>query len=166
MKKFAILIAIILTIPFVLAIPPIATEFYGMVFNHDGSNATAPVVVEGFDIYLWESERFPPLLSNIRKVVDVFCKDILPVSTNLRELTDKVAVPRKSTLSRPSLSSTCISNCVTARIGLSSRVPLVGRCSGMYSVMGLSVMITPAACVPALRATPSRREAVSINSRM
>ena len=38
--------------------------------------------------------------------------------------------------------------------------------SGRYSMIGLSVITTPAACVPALRTTPSIPMAVSIKSRI
>ena len=57
--------------------------------------------------------------------------------------------PRKSNLSRPSASMPCISYWV---IGASE---FVAFWSGMSSVSGSRLMTTPAACVEALRATPS-----------
>jgi hypothetical protein len=58
----------------------------------DGPNAiTDLIVVEGFDVYLWERDRFPPMLEAIHKVARHFGKNVLPVTTNLREFSDRVA---------------------------------------------------------------------------
>ena len=87
------------------------------------------------------------------------------MKSQARAMMVRVARPRKSTLSSPNESTTDISNCVTVFTGLSEAELPVGRCRGMYSTMGLSVIITPAAWVPALRTTPSICLAVSISSR-
>jgi len=73
----------------------------------------------------------------------------------------RVTRPKKSTLSRPNSSIIDISYCATVLIGRFS-LWLVGLCRGIYSVIGLSLMITPAACVPTFRMLPSIRLAVSI----
>ena len=69
-------------------------------------------------------------------------------STALRRIV-RLDRPRKSNLSRPSASMPCISYWVI------SASELVARWSGMSSVSGSRLMTTPAACVEALRATPS-----------
>ena len=86
------------------------------------------------------------------------------INSQARDMIVSVARPKKSTLSNPRWSMVDISNCVTVLIGVSSFL-LVGRLSGIYSTTGLSVMITPAACVPAFRITPSISLAVSTSSR-
>ena len=63
--------------------------------------------------------------------------------------------PRKSNLSRPSASIACISYWVI------SASEFVAFWSGMSSVSGSRLMTTPAACVDALRATPSSWRAKS-----
>ena len=73
-----------------------------------------------------------------------------------------VTNPKKSTFSRPSSLIPFMSYCDTDLMGKSS-LWLVGRCKGRYSVRGLSLMMTPAACVPTLRMEPSIRPAVSIS---
>jgi hypothetical protein len=49
------------------------------------------ITVEGFDVYLWESQRFPPLLEAARRVAGALGKSVVPVTTNLRELGDRTA---------------------------------------------------------------------------
>ena len=57
----------------------------------DGPGAITHLVpVEGFDVYLWESQRWPPMLARITEVADAYGKAVLPVTTNLRELTDRL----------------------------------------------------------------------------
>ena len=63
--------------------------------------------------------------------------------------------PRKSNFSSPSASTPCISYCVMRAS------EFVARWSGMRSVSGSRLMTTPAACVDALRATPSSCSAKS-----
>lgn len=57
----------------------------------DGHSLTHLIVVEGFDVYLWQSERFQPMLKNARAVATELGKDILPVTTNLRDFSDRMA---------------------------------------------------------------------------
>ena len=57
----------------------------------DGDGITHLITVEGFDVYLWESERFVPMLASIRDVATELGKDVLRITTNLRDLTDRVA---------------------------------------------------------------------------
>ena len=57
----------------------------------DGKEAVTHLInVLGFDIYLWEQERYPPLLANMRRVAEHFDKTVLPVTTNLRDFSDRV----------------------------------------------------------------------------
>ena len=69
-------------------------------------------------------------------------------STALRRIV-RLDRPRKSNLSRPSASMPCISYWVI------SASEFVARWSGISSVSGSRLITTPAACVEALRATPS-----------
>jgi hypothetical protein len=48
------------------------------------------IIVEGFDVYLWERERFSPMLSNVRSLADRLGLGVLAVTTNLREVSDRV----------------------------------------------------------------------------
>lgn len=69
---------------------------YSLVKNirdHDASNeaVTHLITVEGFDVYLWESYRFAPMLDSIQQVAMDTSKAVLRVTTNLRDLTDRVA---------------------------------------------------------------------------
>jgi hypothetical protein len=48
------------------------------------------ILVNGFDIYLWDAERFPPLLAAVHRVAGELSKTVLPVTTNLREFSDRV----------------------------------------------------------------------------
>ncbi|GGQ75417.1 hypothetical protein [Couchioplanes azureus] len=48
------------------------------------------VMIEGFDVYLWESERFPPMVAAAERVAAAMGARIVPVTTNLREVTDRV----------------------------------------------------------------------------
>lgn len=47
--------------------------------------------VLGFDIYLWESERYPAVLSNIESLAGRLGRQVLAISTNLREFSDRMA---------------------------------------------------------------------------
>jgi hypothetical protein len=47
--------------------------------------------VEGFDVYLWERERFVPMLRSVREVAAATGREVLAVTTNLRDLTDRTA---------------------------------------------------------------------------
>jgi hypothetical protein len=57
----------------------------------DDRTVTDLITVEGFDVYLWESELFVPMLRKVREVGAATRKRVLPVTTNLRELSDRVA---------------------------------------------------------------------------
>jgi hypothetical protein len=61
--------------------------------NHpnDEETITHLIVVEGYDVYLWESYRFPPMLERMTRVAAQYGKTVLPVTTNLREVTDRIA---------------------------------------------------------------------------
>lgn len=48
------------------------------------------LTVQGFDVYLWESGRYPLILQHLRKVSDAFGKELIHVTTNLRDLTDRI----------------------------------------------------------------------------
>ncbi len=72
-------------------------------------------------------------------------------------MTSRLRRPRKSILSRPSLETSFMSNCVT-----SSASPFC--CSGRYSVSGLSLITTAAAWMESLRMRPSRLMARSTTS--
>ncbi|HWH00753.1 MAG TPA: hypothetical protein VNV66_15890 [Pilimelia sp.] len=56
----------------------------------DDDTITDLILVEGFDVYLWEAERFPPMVAAARRVAEATGARVLPVTTNLRELTDRV----------------------------------------------------------------------------
>ena len=56
----------------------------------DADTLTHLVVVEGFDIYLWERARFPPLLESVRRVADHVGVTAWPVTTNMRDFTDRI----------------------------------------------------------------------------
>ena len=61
--------------------------------NHpkDDESISHLIIVEGFDIdYQWEKERFPPLLANINKVAKEYNKLVIPVTTNLTDLSDRI----------------------------------------------------------------------------
>src|SRR5450759_4074970 len=76
-------------------------------------------------------------------------------------MTVRLARPRKSIFSSPTLETPSMSNMVTAVL----RSPVVERCSGTMLVSGSAPMTTPAACVDALRQIPSSRRALSITWR-
>ncbi len=57
----------------------------------DEETVTDLVTVLGFDVYLTERQRFVAMLENATKVGSGLGKSILPVSTNLRDFTDKIA---------------------------------------------------------------------------
>ncbi|WP_143162531.1 hypothetical protein [Couchioplanes caeruleus] len=48
------------------------------------------IMIEGFDVYLWESERFPPMVAAAERVAAATGARVVPVTTNLREVTDRV----------------------------------------------------------------------------
>ena len=48
-KHMIILMLILLVIPLSIALPPIATEFYGFVFEHNGSLAPNGTFIAGYD---------------------------------------------------------------------------------------------------------------------
>jgi hypothetical protein len=73
-----------------------ADSFYSLVKNlrdhaDDVDSITHLVTVEGFDVYLWESERYPAVLSNFERVSQQLGKSALHVATNLRDFSDRVA---------------------------------------------------------------------------
>ena len=72
-------------------------------------------------------------------------------------MTVSVLRPRKSIFNRPSRSSVPMGYWVVMTSSLS--------CNGTYSVTGLAVMSTPAACVLAWRGMPSRVSDVSSSRR-
>jgi hypothetical protein len=49
------------------------------------------IVIEGCDMYLWESARFPALLRRITLVAEALGKEVLHVTTNLRDFSDQIA---------------------------------------------------------------------------
>ena len=57
----------------------------------DEESVTDLVTVLGFDVYLNERQRFVAMLENATRVGASLGKRILPVSTNLRDFTDKIA---------------------------------------------------------------------------
>jgi hypothetical protein len=57
----------------------------------DEEAVTDLITVLGFDVYLWEQQRFVAMLENAKKVGASLGKTVLPVSTNLRDFTDKIA---------------------------------------------------------------------------
>ena len=67
---------------------------YALLKNfHEAAPETAIsqlITVEGFDVYLWETGRFSRMLSSVNEVARHFGKSVLTVTTNLRELTDRV----------------------------------------------------------------------------
>lgn len=46
--------------------------------------------VLGFDIYLWESSRYPAVLSAMTKLAHELDKQVIPVATNLRDVSDRI----------------------------------------------------------------------------
>jgi hypothetical protein len=48
------------------------------------------IMIEGFDVYLWESERFPPMVAAAGRIAAATGARVVPVTTNLREVTDRV----------------------------------------------------------------------------
>lgn len=57
----------------------------------DEQSITHLINVLGFDIYLWDADRYPPMLKKMRQAAEHLGKKFLPVVTNLREFTDKMA---------------------------------------------------------------------------
>ena len=57
----------------------------------DEEAVTDLITVLGFDVYLSEQQRFVAMLENANKVGSSLGKPVLPVSTNLRDFTDKIA---------------------------------------------------------------------------
>ena len=60
-------------------------------YQQTGARTDYLINVLGFDIYLWEFERYPKVLENLRAVAKRFHRKALPVATNLREFSDRVA---------------------------------------------------------------------------
>jgi hypothetical protein len=56
----------------------------------DVDAVTHLISVLGFDVYLWESERYPPILAGAQRVARELKKTVLPVCTNLRDLGDRL----------------------------------------------------------------------------
>jgi hypothetical protein len=56
----------------------------------DDQSLTHLISVLGFDVYLWESERYPPILASAQRVARELNKTVLSVSTNLREVGDRL----------------------------------------------------------------------------
>lgn len=48
------------------------------------------VMVQGFDVYLWESQRFPPMLSAATELANDLGTEVMAITTNLREFSDRV----------------------------------------------------------------------------
>jgi len=67
-------------------------SFYTLLKNiqQDEESITHLVTVEGFDVYLWESGRYPAVLENFKRVADKFGKSAVRVTTNLRDFSDRV----------------------------------------------------------------------------
>ncbi len=80
------------------------------------------------------------------------------ISSTAFFITVRLRRPKKSILSRPIFSAQTISYCVLTPVSLLA--------SGAYSTSGPGEMTTPAACVPALRASPSIAFAVSSSRRI
>jgi len=58
--------------------------------RHDPEAVTHLISVLGFDLYQWEADAYPAGLQSIRGTAARFHKDVIPVSTNLRDLADRV----------------------------------------------------------------------------
>jgi hypothetical protein len=48
------------------------------------------ILVNGFDVYLWEDRRFPPLMQSMQHLAGELSKAPLVVTTNLREVSDRI----------------------------------------------------------------------------
>jgi hypothetical protein len=59
--------------------------------DDDSGGCSHLIIVEGFDVYLWEAERFVPMLERIGRVAQATGKNVVHVTTNLRDLTDRIA---------------------------------------------------------------------------
>jgi len=57
----------------------------------DQESITHLIVIEGCDMYLWESARFPALLTRVNEVAAAFGKKVIHVTTNLRDFSDLLA---------------------------------------------------------------------------
>jgi len=57
---------------------------------NDESTISHLIVTEGFDVYLWKTGRFPPMLEQIERVGKIFGKSVLPAATNLRDVSDRI----------------------------------------------------------------------------
>lgn len=73
-------------------------SFYSLLKNiakcPDGSDTiTYLIVVHGFDIYFekWNTDLYPIVLANVNKVAREFRRKVLPVATNIRDLSDHFA---------------------------------------------------------------------------
>lgn len=72
-----------------------ADSFYSLLKNlrdhaDDVDSITHLITVEGFDVYLWESERYPAVRSNFERVAQELGKSAVQVATNLRDFSDRV----------------------------------------------------------------------------
>ena len=103
-------------------------SFYSLlknVKNHpsDDETITHLLVVHGLDIYLekWNSKLFPTVLANSGNVAQELGKEILPVTTNLREFTDRlvdwIAVHMGGGLASIALALGCMLNAVNIASG-------------------------------------------------
>ena len=81
----------------------------------------------------------------------------LRINVTVSSITVSVFNPRKSILSSPRSFNGFIEYWLTMSL------PLTSRQSGTYSERSRSLITTPAACTPALRESPSRAVAYSIN---
>lgn len=70
-------------------------SFYSLlksIASHSGDDEaiTHLIHVLGFDIYLWEMERYPKVLANLNHVAEQTGKQLVAVATNLRDLSDRL----------------------------------------------------------------------------
>ncbi len=73
-----------------------ADSFYSLLknlrdHNQDDDTITHLVTVEGFDVYLWEGDRYPAVHSNFKRVAQQLGKTAVQVTTNLRDFSDRMA---------------------------------------------------------------------------
>ncbi len=58
--------------------------------SSDSNRIPRLVMVEGFDVYLWERHRFPPMREAATELAMQLGTEVLVVTTNLREFSDRV----------------------------------------------------------------------------
>ncbi len=73
----------------------------------DAHELTHLINVLGFDIYLWEQARYPAVLRNISQVSESLGMSALPITTNLREMSDRI-VDWVRVYHGAALASTCL----------------------------------------------------------